>query len=242
MSQTDQSLRPVVAIDIDGVLRIYEGERIDGAFSAEVTFREDDYPELFHGRPPFVDGVFSGTDWFSGVGAAWVRDLLDRNIEVVLATTWQGWANIYFAEILGIPQLPVAVKSTGDDWWHCSPAWKSHQLSRQFDGRPLIWVDDNPVDRPGEYLTDLRLPKDRALTAFHKVFFVTGIQDVDVVEIDEWLALASTADGQVKLRTDRRRRKARDAYRRRNWQRRMDARFAAHRSQFSGEFGDDIDG
>ena len=218
-------LKPVVALDIDGVLRIHDGFRVDGAFSREITFHKDDYPDLFHGAPLFVDGVITDEDWFSGVGAAWVRDIIDRGIEVVLATTWQHWANTYFGDILGLPELPVAVTDPGREaWFHCSPSWKSHQLSRQFNGRPLMWVDDNPWDRRGEDLHELRLPRDRALTHFQHTNWFTGIRAEDVAEMDAWLALASTEVGHNELRARRRRKLANEAAAERRRQRDFDAR------------------
>lgn len=218
--------RPVVALDIDGVLRIRDGDGVDGAFAREVTFRRGDYPNMFHGSPPFdADGTHKGTEWFSGVGAAWVRTVIDRGAEVVLATTWQHWANTYFGDLLGLPELPVAVKeSSNDATFHCSPAWKSNQLSRQFDGRPLMWVDDNPWDRPSENIYQLRLPKDRALTRFQHTNGWAGIQAEDVTELDAWLALASTEEGHEELRADRRRENARISAAARNWRRHFDSR------------------
>lgn len=218
-------LRPVVALDIDGVLRIRDGSGVDGAFSREITFDEDDYPNLFHGAPQFDGGTRTSLNWFSGVGAAWARDLVDRKIEVVLATTWQHWANTYFSDALGLPELPVAVTDPdGDTWFHCSPAWKSHQLSRQFNGRPLMWVDDSPWDRPGEDLYELRLPKDRAITRFQHTYWLAGIRAADVAEMDAWLALASTEEGHDLLRARRRRKVASQAAARRRWRRNFDAR------------------
>jgi hypothetical protein len=220
MSTTDLSLSPVVAIDIDGVFRIRHDPLFDvpGAFSHEVTYRQGDYPTIFHGQPYFED-------WFSGVGAAWARTLIDRGVEVVLATTWQHWANTYFGEILGLPELPVAVKEIGDDQWHhCSPGWKSRQLARQFNGRPLMWVDDNKWDRQDESLVQNRLPKDRALTHFQQPFPGTGIEASDVTEMDAWLELASTTEGQAELRAQRRRKKNRDVAADRRWRIAADAR------------------
>jgi hypothetical protein len=231
VSTTDPSLRPVVAIDYDGVLRIANGDTVDGAFTAEIVFREDEYPTLYHGDPGFEDGLSISTDWFSGVGAAWVRDLIARDIDVVLATTWQHWANTYFADILGFPELPVAVMGTvGDQPNHCTHAWKSRQLARQFNGRPLLWVDDGDWDRPSERIAEARLPKDRALTLLHRIDWFTGVEDQDVAEMDSWLALASNPEGQAELRARRRREKANLASRIRWHDRQLDKRFAAQRA------------
>lgn len=216
MRTVSRNLRPVVALDIDGVLRlpISPGQHIpDAAFSAEVTFRREDYPTDFHGAPYWDDnGESRDNEWFSGIGRDFVLSLLDEDrVDVVLATTWQHWANMYFSDILGFPELPVAVRSITGEYHHCSPAWKSHQLSRQFDGRPLMWVDDNRWDRPSESLFRRRRPLDRALTHFQRPNPYTGIIQRDVTEMTGWLSLAQSPEGHTQLRDARRRQNKREA-------------------------------
>ncbi|WP_345047879.1 hypothetical protein [Microbacterium invictum] len=166
--------------------------------------QRDGYPTFLH-REPDWDEVDQWTDehWFSGIGAAWVRDLLARGIDVVWATTWQHHANTHFAPILGLPELPVAVHGSGY-FSESSPHWKARKLARQFDARPLLWVDDNPIrDRPFD---QLRRPHDRALTNAHWIkSWHNGITARDVTEMDDWLSLAATTDGQQELRVRRRR-------------------------------------
>ena len=206
----DNGYRPVVAVDVDGVLRLRNGKAADadrlGAFPAKVTVRRDAYPHVFHSPPMWNDdGVSTTRSLFSGVGAAWVRSLLDRGVEVVWATTWQEHANTYFAPILGIPPLPVAVRGDREEEW--GPAeWKSVRLAAGFPGRPLLWVDDMPPEWAGYQLDALRKPNDRALTRLQWIRDpAVGITPDDVVETDEWLELASTPDGQRELRRRRRR-------------------------------------
>jgi len=115
--QLSDRYRPVVAVDVDGVLRLRRGKaaRPDppGAFVAQVTVFRYAYPRVFHSPPTWNDdGMSTGRHMFSGVGATWLRSLLDRDVEVVWATTWQHYANEYFAPLLGIPPLPVAVRGT----------------------------------------------------------------------------------------------------------------------------------
>lgn len=230
---------PVVAVDIDGVLRIpplRPGATLPGGvFEAEVVYRRSNYPTLHHGAPVWdEDGTRRQRDWFSGIGAGFVRDLLGAGVEVVLATTWQHWANTYFSEILGFWSLPVAVRTLEPDelnWAHCSAAWKSAQLARQFDGRPLLWVDDQPTDRPEEDLVTRRRPIDRALTRVHTVNPFTGIDEVDVHEMNEWLALASTAAGHEQLREQRRAQLRANAALLRKWERQISARRARYGRQ-----------
>ena len=215
-------LRPVVAFDVDGVLRVRKlkpapggfarlgGELQQDLFSAEITLHRDEYPTLFHGAPRWDEaGKSEGTDHFSVAGAKLIRSVVeDLPADAVWATTWQRWANSYFAEHLGIPHLPVAVVTLEDpdaNWFRGgSPAWKASQLSRQFDGRPLIWLDDNMPERPYERLEPQRRPVDRALTLSYRVNPMAGITPEDVEKITGWIELASTEAGQEQLRQKRR--------------------------------------
>ncbi len=211
----DDRYRPVVAVDIDGVLRLRRGnvagsERL-GAFVAEVTVHRDAYPTVFHSAPDWDDdGLSTKRHLFSGIGAAWVQSLLDRGVEVVWATTWQEHANTYFAPILGLPPLPVAV--VGDEEREWGPAeWKSVQLARGFPGRPLLWVDDMPPMWAAYQLNGLRSPRDRALTRLQWIRDPTvGITHEDVAEMDEWLTLTTHDAGHAELRRRRRRQRDRD--------------------------------
>lgn len=78
-------------------------------------------------------------------------------------------------------------------------------LARRFPGRPLVWVDDNPVSLNALDLPEIRSPRDRALT---RSFWVTnptrGITLEDVTQLDAWLVLASTPEGHEALRRLRR--------------------------------------
>ncbi len=201
--------RPVVAIDIDGVLRlaVRPGQPApEGAYPVQLTLRRGAYPALFH-RPPDWDsaGTATGTYWLSGIGATWVRSLLSRGIEVVWATTWQEYANVYFAEPLGIPPLPLGVSGGVAEEFPDSPEWKTLNLARRYPGRPLVWVDDNPVSLDSLDLSEVRPARDRALT---RSFWITnpsrGITAADVTELDAWVELASSPVGHETLRRLRR--------------------------------------
>ncbi len=85
---------------------------------------------------------------------------------MVWATTWQEHANTYFAPILGIPPLPVAVRGDREEEW--GPAeWESVRLAAGFPGWPVLWVDDMQPEWAGYQLDALRKPNDRALTRLH---------------------------------------------------------------------------
>ena len=212
-SSVPNRFRPVVGMDIDGVLRLpfIPGKPLpEGAFTAEITLRYDDYPSTFHGAPEWDEnGEARDTDVLSGLGAEWVRSLLQRGVEVVWATTWQTFANTVFGPALGLPPLPVAVEGER----HGAPTaatWKAWQLAKKYAGRPLVWVDDAPLGAPE--FSRLRHPRDKALTHVCPVNPLVGITSDDVAEVEAWLLLASTKAGQDELR--RRRRNARERARR----------------------------
>ena len=70
-TDSDNRLKPVVAFDVDGVLRIRRYEDFDqGLFPVEVTFEENQFPRLFHGKPQWDEhGKSYGLDHFSTVAA-----------------------------------------------------------------------------------------------------------------------------------------------------------------------------
>lgn len=214
----ERRFRPVVAVDVDGVLRVEGPDRDEvppeGVFRQRITVRRKGYPLAFHHEPEWDEhDQWHHTHWFSGIGAEWIRELLDRGVEVAWATTWQHAANLYFAGPLGVPHLPVAVE--GDRGrFTSSSIWKSAQLATKFPGRPLLWADDMLNRRALDRLDRTRRPRDRALTHFHWVRnWWTGIDRDDVTEMNQWLDLASTAEGHGELRRRRRREQARDRYR-----------------------------
>lgn len=209
--------RPIVAVDIDGVLRIappQPGDTIPSdAFSAFITMRKNNYPTLFHRAPDWdSNDEWREEHWFSGAGKRWVQSLLERQVDVVWATTWHHQANDYFADILGISQLPVGLTKQ-PRLTENSPTWKARNLGMNYPGRPLLWVDDNP---PSPSLERYRRPQDRAITNFHRIRnWAVGFTDQDVAAMDAWLTLASSLPGHDDLRRQRRRRLARRRYARR---------------------------
>lgn len=199
-------LRPVVAFDVDGVLRVRRFTKDESPDYVEhaITFKDSEYPELFHGSPRWPeDGLYTSVDTFSKPCIDLIKELVaDENVDVVWATTWQHWANKYFTEVLGLPKLPVAVVSMEENWFRSSPNWKSYQLGEGFNHRPLMWIDDNLPDRPNERLESRRLMVDVPLTKSYETNPYTGLTSEDARSIREWVKLASSVDGQWTLRNE----------------------------------------
>lgn len=204
---TPRDPRVVVALDIDGVLRLASTRLVldqwPGLFRAELTVHRDAFPAVHHGQPPWDEyGTWRTTGRFSGVGVEWARRLVnDPRVEVWWATTWGTHANTYFSPLLGLPPFPVATRSTtsGDV---STQEWKAQQLLDQFPGRPLLWVDDNPLTTPR--FEDLRRPWDRAITRVQEISDFIGITEQDVEDMDEWIGKVTSADGRRQLRQERR--------------------------------------
>lgn len=231
----NDKFRPIVAFDVDGVLRVSKLDNLPDPtlFAAEITMHKDEYPDIYHGAPKWdEDGTSKRLNHFSIAGKQFLNDLIEEDKTTpVFATTWQRWANTYFGSVLEIPKLPVAVKTLFPDslnYQHCSPSWKTNQLARQFDGRPLIWIDDNMTDRPGEDLAELRRPVDRALTCSWEVNRYTGITESDVKHIRYWLELASTPEGHVELRENRNKKMKREKLQREKWERQRNSEKKAY--------------
>lgn len=208
---TDPRFRPVVALDMDGVLRVPPAYTDDPSrdliATAPITYRRDAFPTLHHSTPPWDERdefVDDEGEEFSRVAVEWVNDLLRRSVDVVWATTWQHHANTYFSPALGFPELPVAVVDNGSTFREPSD-WKAAQLSGdpRWSGRPLLWVDDDIP--PGRGIERTRRPKDRAITLSHRVASPWhGLVQWEVEDLNAWLALASTPEGHAELRRRRR--------------------------------------
>ncbi|APZ33060.1 hypothetical protein BOH66_01160 [Microbacterium aurum] len=198
---TDQRYRPVVALDMDGVIRALTNLPSEQLVAHTITMTRDNYPHGFmHGEPEWDDdGLSTEVEYFSRVGVEWVRDLVRRGVDVRWATTWQEFANVYFSPVLGLPDLPVAVGVPGKR--SLSPGgWKAWQLAQRFDGRPLVLVDDEPGEGR-RCLMAGRRPADRPLTRIHRVTtFLTGLRAPDVAALETWLTLASAPEGHRTLR------------------------------------------
>lgn len=206
---SNEHLRPVVAFDVDGVLRVPDGYGVS-TMEHEITFRRDEYPDLWHGQPRWnSDGTSTSVLHFSLSGIEFLREMVQRDdVDAVWATTWQRWANFYFMPLFGLPEIPVAVKRlepVEKNWFRDSPEWKSSQLCRQFDRRPLLWVDDNMPGRPYMRLDYMRRPRDRAITLAHETAFYTGITREDADSMRAWVDAATTEEGQAEMRKERRR-------------------------------------
>jgi len=209
--------RPVVALDVDGVIRVIPRLERD-RYGMPIGYREPvntDIAEVTVLEGGELDTLFHHLEagsfpvYLARGAGAWIRSLLDRGIDVVWATTWMEHANVHIAPLLGIPELPVAVKLSeglpvfrGD-----SARWKLFQLARSFPGRPLVWVDDNPPwDGRTAALAHERVALgDDGVSLMVTPDVYTGLTQTHMDEIDAWLKLVSTPEGRAQIRAERER-------------------------------------
>lgn len=184
--------KPVVAIDIDYVLRIPNArpgqEFREDVRTAEITMRADAIPTVHHSQPPWdADGLWTAQHSFSGAAVDWILDLLDRGIDVYWASTWAEYANVYFSPVLGLPPLPLAVVDDGyrDER---TAAWKARQIAEFAPNLPLLWIDDAVPRADAEYVITRRVSGRTEITHYHRVRDrAVGFTRADKHACDRWL-------------------------------------------------------
>lgn len=207
---TDLRYRPVVALDLDGVLRVPTPQSgLDGPSppgTAEITMRRVAFPSYSHEEPPWDErGEWTGYHAFSESAAAWVRELVAHGTDVVSVSSWGAYINVYFAEAFGLPFLPFM------DWADGVPAETAPQktarwLSDKFPGRPLLWVSADAGPEAVAALRDRRVPVDTACTRVYLTDRNVGLTDTDATALNLWLDACESQDGQEELRRRERRR------------------------------------
>lgn len=122
MSHADASERPVLAVDVDGVISLFgfEGSPRD----APCTFR-------------LIDGMAHCISMEAGER---LQRLLPH-YELIWATGWEDRANDYLLHLLGLPQLPVL--HFGRSARFGSAHWKLDPIGAYAAGRRLAWIDDS---------------------------------------------------------------------------------------------------
>lgn len=171
------SPRPVVALDVDGVLNALAPAPGAGGVPHTVTVPAGALP-----NSPFLAGGglrdLTATIHLHPAHGEWIRRLLER-ADVWWATTWEGAANTHLAPLLGIDPLPVLNLRAGvpfgiarDRDSAAAKAWALTDLAEET-GAPVVWVDDGNLRWAGTtWLAGrgLAVPvaPDAGLTATHR--------------------------------------------------------------------------
>jgi hypothetical protein len=119
-----ESSRPLLMVDIDGVISLFGAPAPTGRGSREGSFHS------IEGMPHFL----------SATAAAHLL-ALSRRFELVWASGWEERANEHLPHLLGLPKgMPFLSfeRSVGRSNAH----WKLDAIGRYAAGRPLAWVDD----------------------------------------------------------------------------------------------------
>jgi hypothetical protein len=141
VSSMETDRRPVVALDLDGVLN--PTVRRSGLVAHRVTLVDEDLPATpFVRRSPLGDDL-EVTVHVSERLSGWV-DALREYADVVWASTWEHLADEVYAPLLGIADLGHlshldVAPEPGED----ASQWKARALHQRFAGRPICWVDDH---------------------------------------------------------------------------------------------------
>jgi hypothetical protein len=114
------SLRPLLLIDIDGVISLF-------------SFEDNQRPP---GRFHWVDGM---PHFLSSTAAEHLLSLREQ-FELVWASGWEERANEYLPHLLGVPKLPHLrfERAVG----RANAHWKLDAIDTHAGQRPLAWIDD----------------------------------------------------------------------------------------------------
>lgn len=112
--------RPLLLLDVDGVLNPYGYSRRPAGYTEHDLFAEDDEPVLVNPE----HGI-------------WISELV-RVYDVTWATAWNHDANRLLAPLLGITPLPVLAMPSIP--FH--PGEKVPLVDRLARHRPAAWIDD----------------------------------------------------------------------------------------------------
>lgn len=167
--------RPILAVDVDGVLNALSG-----------------------GRPPtgWQDAKVMGLRIRHNPshGAQLLAVASERGAELTWCTTWEDLAVRLIAPLVGLPDLPWVPMEPGRAGLkfgqHRSIGTTKAQAMAAYAGdRPFCWLDDEPDAAAG--LRSCRTP--------HKVIRVdgrAGLQDHHLRRAGEWLASLITDPGE----------------------------------------------
>lgn len=118
----EDSERPILAVDVDGVVVLYgHDERSTGTIA----------------RLELIDGM---VHCISETAGEHLR-MLSEHYSLIWASGWEARANEYLPEILGLPALPHLGFDGSARFG--SADWKLRPLEEYARGRAVAWIDDN---------------------------------------------------------------------------------------------------
>jgi hypothetical protein len=152
--------RPVLAVDVDGVISIFgfEERPVGSGFRFQ----------LVDGTPHCISLV---------AGERLLR--LGERFELVWASGWEDKANFYLPNLLGLPELPhVSFEGAARPG---GAHWKLGPLEEYAGERPLAWIDDNFDASCFEWAQARRAP-----TLLVPTEPQLGLEEAHVDALDAW--------------------------------------------------------
>jgi len=114
--------KPILAVDIDGVISLF-------------GFEEP--PPPGEAKFELVDGMVHCISLLAGGRLLRLAKLYD----LIWASGWEDRANDYLPNILGMPELPYLTFNGAAEFG--SAHWKLGPIAKYCEGRPMAWIDDN---------------------------------------------------------------------------------------------------
>jgi len=129
----DAPARPLLMVDIDGVISLFGAWPRDGWMRPGLRVRERAVEGCLHS----IDGI---PHFLSATAAAHLLDL-SASFDLVWASGWEERANEHLPRLLGLPRsLPFLrfERKVG----RANAHWKLAAIDAYAGDRPLAWVDD----------------------------------------------------------------------------------------------------
>ncbi len=162
-----QPSRPLLLVDIDGVISLFGFEVAHAGARPEGSFHSID------GIPHFLSS--RAAEHLLGLSSAF---------ELVWASGWEEKANEYLPHLLGLPRLPHLSfeRSVGRTNAH----WKLDAIEAYAGSRPLAWIDDAFNDACHAWAAARETP-----TLLVQTAPASGITEPEAQTLERWaLALA----------------------------------------------------
>ncbi|HEY1238109.1 MAG TPA: hypothetical protein VGE91_07210 [Solirubrobacterales bacterium] len=165
-----ESDRPLLAVDIDGVISLFGFEQPVEPARAN----PGDAPGEFH----LIDGMLHCIALETGPRL----NRLAESYELIWASGWEDRANDHLPNILGVPELPYL---TFDGRARFGTAhWKLEAIEEYAGERPLAWIDDSLDESCYEWADRRNAPtllvpteSDVGLTEGHVEALVSWVRD-----------------------------------------------------------------
>jgi HAD domain in Swiss Army Knife RNA repair proteins len=131
----DSLTKPILFVDVDGVLSLFGFEQPPGPFH-------------------WIDGV---VHCIPPAGGERLRRLAER-YELVWATGWEEKANEYLPHMLDLPEREMPCLTFDGAAVFGSAHWKLGAITRYAADRPAAWIDDNLDEECHEWARSREAP------------------------------------------------------------------------------------